>query len=177
MIKKIRFFLPIILLSLIVGCSSKANTYSNSSTSSAYSENLISEESVKEESSTIDSSKEEVSMKSLILKIQDQQLEVFWLDNESVNDLKVLAKDTLTIEMHRFGDFEQVGDLPSSISSNDETLTANYGDIMLYRSNKIVIFYGSNTYSYTKLGHINLRQQELTELLSESDVNISLELK
>ena len=48
---------------------------------------------------------------------------------------------------------------------------------MLYQSNKIVIFYGSNTWSYTKLGHINLSQSELTNILGISDVTIELSLK
>ena len=47
----------------------------------------------------------------------------------------------------------------------------------LYQSNQIVLFYGSNTWSYTKLGHINLSKSELTELLGEEDVTITLALE
>ncbi|MBP3781302.1 MAG: hypothetical protein ILA30_06530 [Selenomonas sp.] len=39
--------------------------------------------------------------------------------------------------------------------------------------NKIVIFYGENSWAYTRLGHINLSQQEMTELLSQGDVSIT----
>lgn len=76
-----------------------------------------------------------------------------------------------------YSDFEQVGSLGKTITSNDETLTTSAGDICLYQSNQIVLFYGSNTYSYTKLGHIVLSKSELTELLGEDDVTITLTLK
>jgi hypothetical protein len=78
--------------------------------------------------------------------------------------------------MNMYGDFEQVGSLGKTITSNDESLTTSAGDICLYQSNQIVIFYGSNTWSYTKLGHINLSNSELTELLGEEDVTIYLSL-
>ena len=64
-----------------------------------------------------------------------------------------------------YSDFEQVGSLGKTITSNDETLTTSAGDICLYQSNQIVLFYGSNTYSYTKLGHIVLSKSELTNFL------------
>jgi hypothetical protein len=57
------------------------------------------------------------------------------------------------------------------------SLTTNPGDIVLYSSNQIVLFYDSNTWSYTKLGHINLSKSELTDLLGDEDVVITLNLK
>lgn len=99
------------------------------------------------------------------------------MDNESVKELKNLAKDGLTIELHQYGGFGQVGSLGSSIKSNDTNITTNIGDICLYQSNQIVLFYGANTYNYTKLGHINLTKTELIELLGDEDVVITLKLK
>ena len=49
--------------------------------------------------------------------------------------------------------------------------------IVLYSSNQIVLFYGSNTWDYTKLGHINLTKNELVDLLADEDVTITLSLK
>lgn len=88
-----------------------------------------------------------------------------------------LAKDGLIITMSKYGGFEQVGSLGTTLPSNDERITTSPGDIVLYSSNQIVIFYESNTWAYTKLGHIVLSKSELTELLGEDDVTITLTLK
>lgn len=61
--------------------------------------------------------------------------------------------------------------------SSDTRITTNPGDIVLYLSNQIVIFYDSNTWSYTKLGHINLSKSESTDLLGDEDVVITFNLK
>lgn len=116
--------------------------------------------------------------KTLVLTLDSSDVDVYWMDNDSVKELKKLAKDGLTIELHQYGGFEQVGSLGSTIKSNDSSITTNAGDICLYQSNQIVFFYGSNTWSYTKLGHINLTKTELVELLGEEEsVSIVLKLK
>ena len=120
---------------------------------------------------------DELMNKTLTLKIGDTEVDVNWLDNDSVTALKKLAKDGLTIEMHMYGGFEQVGSLGTSITSTDIRITTSPGDIVLYSSNQIVIFYDSNTWEYTKLGHINLSKSELVDLLSDEDVTITLSLK
>lgn len=56
--------------------------------------------------------------------------------------------------MKPYGGFEQVGSLPESIVSNDVQITTSPGDIALYSGNSIVIFFGTNSWAYTKLGHI-----------------------
>ena len=119
---------------------------------------------------------DELMNKTLSLKIDNTLVDVNWLDNDSVTALKKLAKAGLTIEMHKYEDFEQVGSLGTSITSADKRITTSPGDIVLYSSNKIVIFYGSNTWAYTKLGHINLSKSELTDLLSDEDVTITIAL-
>lgn len=129
-----------------------------------------------DDNSTTEEEDETANMK-LTLKIGDTLVDVSWLDNESVNALKKLSKDGLTINMNKYGGFEQVGSIGSSLPSNDTRITASAGDIVLYSSNQIVIFYDSNTWAYTKLGHINLSKSELTDLLGDEDVVITLNLK
>lgn len=129
-----------------------------------------------DDNSTTEEEDETANMK-LTLKIGDTLVDVSWLDNESVNALKKLSKDGLTINMNKYGGFEQVGSIGSSLPSNDTRITTSAGDIVLYSSNQIVIFYDSNTWAYTKLGHINLSKSELTDLLGDEDVVITLNLK
>lgn len=116
-------------------------------------------------------------LKSLVLTIDSSEVDVYWMDNDSVKALKELAKDGLTINMSKYGGFEQVGSIGSTLPSADTRITTNPGDIVLYSSNQIVLFYDSNTWSYTKLGHINLSKSELTDLLGDEDVVITLSLE
>ena len=115
--------------------------------------------------------------KTLVLKKDNTEVDVFWADNNSVKALKELAKDGLTINMNKYGGFEQVGSLGKTLPSADTRITTTAGDIVLYSSNQIVIFYDSNTWEYTKLGHISLSKSELVDLLADEDVTISLSLK
>ena len=120
---------------------------------------------------------DETEIMKLTLKIDDTEVDVIWADNDSVKALKNLAKDGLNINMSKYGGFEQVGSIGSTLTSSDTRITTNPGDIVLYSSNQIVLFFDSNTWSYTKLGHINLSKSELTDLLGDEDVVITLNLK
>ena len=120
---------------------------------------------------------DETETMKLTLKIDDTEVDVIWADNDSVRALKNLAKDGLTINMSKYGGFEQVGSIGSTLPSSDTRITTSPGDIVLYSSNQIVIFYDSNTWSYTKLGHINLSKSELTDLLGDEDVVVTIDLK
>ncbi|MBQ5564771.1 MAG: hypothetical protein IIT39_15465, partial [Clostridia bacterium] len=89
------------------------------------------------------------------MTIGSTPVSVKWEDNESVNVLKELCRDQpLTISMSMYGGFEQVGSIGSDIPRNDVQTTTSSGDIVLYSGNQLVVFYGSNSWAYTKLGHI-----------------------
>ena len=113
---------------------------------------------------------EETTMK---MTIDGKDVHVIWEDNVSVKELMSLAP--LKINMSMYGGFEQVGAIGKSISRNDKQLTTNYGDIVLYSGDQIVVFYGSNSWAYTKLGHIDLSEEELTELLGNGDVVLEIQ--
>lgn len=115
--------------------------------------------------------------KTMVLKIDGTEVPVIWENNASVDDLKALAENGLSIEMSMYGGFEQVGPIGQSITSNDEQTTTLPGDIVLYSGNQVVVFYGSNTWAYTRLGKVDLSEEELTALLSNGDVTITLTLQ
>ena len=114
--------------------------------------------------------------KNLNLYIDNTKVSVTWLDNESVAKLKELAQaNPVVINMSRYGGFEQVGSIGTSLPRNDVQLTTSPGDIVLYSGNQMVVFYGANSWAYTKLGRIeNMSADELTELLSGADRTIKL---
>ena len=113
------------------------------------------------------------------MKIGDTEVSVTWEENESVEALKdLVASQELSIQMSMYGGFEQVGPLGTSLPRSDVQTTTEAGDIVLYSGNQIVVFYGSNSWAYTKLGHITDKTQaELAELLSAGDTVITLSLE
>lgn len=108
--------------------------------------------------------------------INDTPVTVEWEDNESAAALKEAVKnDPLTIQMSMYGGFEQVGSLGMPLPRNATRLTTQPGDVILYSGNQMVVFYGSNTWAYTRLGHISDKTtEELTQLLSNDNVTITL---
>lgn len=114
-------------------------------------------------------------LKELTLMVNGRGVPVIWEENPSVVELtEAAAQKEIHVEMSMYGGWEQVGSLGRSISRNDVQQTADNGDIMLYSGNQVVLFYGENTWAYTKLGHIDLSTEEVTALLSSGDVSITL---
>ena len=98
-------------------------------------------------------------------------------DNETVYALaEMLQKVTVVIRMSDYSGFEKVGPLGTSLPASNAQTTTHAGDIVLYNGNQIVIFYGSNSWSYTRLGRID----DLTgwkEALGNGDVTVTFSLK
>ena len=107
------------------------------------------------------------------------RVNVEWEGNESVKALLELAKGgPLTVQMSMYGGFEQVGSLGTSLPRNDTQTTTQAGDIVLYSGDQIVVFYGSNSWAYTRLGHITDKTAgELAELLGHGGVTITLSVE
>ena len=122
---------------------------------------------------------EEESEKMMQMRIDDVLVNVEWEDNESVEALKALCEnEPLVIQMSMYGGFEQVGPLGSSLPSDDVQTTTAAGDIVLYSSSQIVVFYGSNSWAYTRLGHITDQDASaMATLLGNGDVTITISLE
>ncbi len=168
--RTIIFLISLIIISTLVACGK-----SNSTPTPITNEPSTTITTPSDDNQT--TKEDETTNMELTLKINDIEVDVIWTDNDSVRALKNLAKDGLTINMSKYGGFEQVGSIGSTLPSSDTRITTNPGDIVLYSSNQIVIFYDSNTWSYTKIGHINLSKSELIDLLGDEDVVVTLTLK
>ncbi len=116
---------------------------------------------------------------TLKMRINDTDVSVEWEENESVETLRELAKDgPVTVRMSMYGGFEQVGYLGTDLPRNDTQTVTRSGDIVLYSGDQIVVFYGSNSWAYTRLGHImDKSDEEMARLLSNGDVVITLSLE
>lgn len=113
---------------------------------------------------------------TLQMTINGTPVAVEWEDNAAVDALaEAVNGNPLTIQMSMYGGFEQVGALGMSLPQDDEQTTTSAGDIVLYSGNQIVVFYGANTWAYTRLGHITDRGADgMAQLLSNGDVSITL---
>ena len=112
------------------------------------------------------------------MMIGETPVTVAWEDNASVEALKMLAGEGLTVEMSMYGGFEQVGSIGQSLPRDDQQTTTASGDIVLYSGNQMVVFYGSNSWAYTRLGHItDQTPEQMKVLLGSGDVTITLSIK
>ncbi len=118
------------------------------------------------------------------MMIGETPVTVAWEDNASVEALRALAEgllpaeEGLTIEMSMYGGFEQVGSIGQSLPRDDQQTTTTSGDIVLYSGNQLVVFYGSNSWAYTRLGHItDQTPEQMKALLGSGDVTITLSIK
>lgn len=119
---------------------------------------------------------EEESMETIRLFVEEKELTVQWEENAAVDALQELVKEhPLTIQMSMYGGFEQVGALGAALPHEDVQMTTSAGDIVLYSGDQIVLFYGANTWAYTRLGRVSdLSADDMAELLGHGDVEITL---
>ena len=137
------------------------------------------EETVSEDTEETTETEEGEEEMEMILKINDETIRTVWEENDSVEALKKLVSEKpLVIDMSMYGGWEQVGSIGKRLVSHDVQQTATPGDIMLYSSNQIVVFYGNNSWSYTKLGSMSgYSKDELRALLGNGDVTLSISME
>ena len=121
---------------------------------------------------------EEEQMSMMRMKINGTPVTVAWEDNESAAALKELAAGGLEIRMSMYGGFEQVGSIGQRLPASDVQTTTSSGDIVLYSGSQLVVFYGSNSWAYTRLGHITDKTpEEMRALLGSGDVTVTLSVE
>ena len=110
--------------------------------------------------------------------INDTPVTVQWEENESVAALMELVREgPLTVSTSPYGGFEQVGPIGQSLPRSDVQTVTQAGDLVLYSGNQLVVFYGSNTWAYTRLGRITDKTPaELASLLGDGAVTVTLSM-
>ena len=164
-----RFLTNVMCIVFILYLSACGSTTNNQSEDMSNAD-ILDKEIVDGETNT--ASGEESEMK---LFINDVEIPVIWEENDSVAELmEDASKGDIIISMSMYSDFEQVGSLGKKYRSNDKQMTVHNGDIVLYNSSNIVLYYASNTWSYTRLGKMDLPEQEVIDLLSNGNVTIKI---
>lgn len=99
-------------------------------------------------------------------------------DNSSARALyEALCSEPMTYEAHDYGNFEKVGTLSQSFPQNNEQITTQPGDIILYQGNSLCIYYDTNTWTFTRIGKIdNATQQDIKDFVKAGQGNVSITL-
>lgn len=123
--------------------------------------------------SDTNSDMEENMVKKMTLQIGSSRFTATLENNPAVDAFMEMMSDSpVIIQMNDYSGFEKVGSLGTSLPADDRQITTQAGDIVLYNRNQIVIFYGSNSWSYTRLGKVdNLSGWE--DALGSSDVMVT----
>lgn len=140
------------LLLAVLGLSGCGNSSSPADSAPPPSQSVISEQ---ESSHPQDnsSSQEEPMLK---ITVGDQELLATFADNSSAEAFRdLLAQGPVTVSMDDYGGFEKVGSLGTTLTRNDTRITTQPGDVILYQGNQITIYYGTNTWNFTRLAKIN----------------------
>ena len=119
-----------------------------------------------------------VDYNTMNLKVNNSTMKVKLSDNAATKALvERLKEGTITYNAYDYGGFEKVGALGFSLPSNDTYITTEPGDIMLYTSNQLCIFFDSNSWEYTPIGKIEgMTKQQLKDAFGTGEVSITLSL-
>ncbi|WP_407456130.1 cyclophilin-like fold protein [Fibrobacter sp.] len=92
--------------------------------------------------------------------------------------VEFLAQGDLTLDMHDYGSFEKVADLPRSFPRNDKQIDTDAGDIILYQGNSITIYYDKNSWNFTRLARIdNVNKKRLQQILGKGNVKATFSVE
>ena len=126
---------------------------------------------------TLNFDKAQTTMDKMYITIGGQTQSVTLVDNDATRELvAALQSAPITVTLND-NNFEIWGPLGRSLTTKDEQMTAQPGDVVLYNGSNICIFYASNSWSYTRLGKIDgLSESELRTFLKAGQNNIRVTL-
>ena len=114
----------------------------------------------------------------LYVTIGEETRSVTMEDNVGTQALvAALQAENITYEAHDYGNFEKVGALGQSFPTADHQVTTSAGDIVLYNGNNICIFYGSNSWSYTRIGKLDgMSAEDVRRFVNAGGGNVTVTL-
>ena len=127
---------------------------------------------------TLNFAEKQTTMNKMYITIGGVTQPATLVDNAATQALVERLKDgAVTVTLNSSGDFEIWGALGFSLPTSNEQINAQPGDVILYNGSNICIFYGTNSWSYTRLGKIDgLSESELRTFLKAGEGNITVTL-
>lgn len=115
--------------------------------------------------------------RKLKITVGDEVLLATFEDNLSAEEFRdLLAQGPVTVEMNDYGGFEKVGPLGTTLTRSDQQITTQPGDVILYQGDQITIYYGTNSWNFTRLARID-DPTDLREKLGEETVSVTFSLE
>ena len=163
-----RLILYIVILLLFAACSSDA----------ASSVKPTQPETQTPKSSANSSAQTEALVK-LKIHVNDTTFTATLEENSSAKAFaEFLAQGDMTLDMHDYGSFEKVADLPRSFPRNDKQIDTDAGDIILYQGNSITIYSDKNSWNFTRLARIdNVNKKRLQQILGKGNVKATFSVE
>ena len=182
---RISALLLALMLLLLTGCSSTGPAEAGTSEASGSTEETslptVTEPAYENEASEPYSSKSslpEGTDRMFYAHVNGKVLKILAAENSSADAfLDLLKSGDVPVEMHDYGSFEKVGPLGTTLPRNDEQITTEPGDVILYQGDQITIYYDVNNWSFTRLGKVqDLSQAELKDILGSGNVTVTFSL-
>lgn len=180
MVKKLVAIALAALMVVLVGCTGVSGKSASTASSSAGPASSTTIPASTSSSGSARTSGDDSAAQSsvLVIKAGGKSLRATFADTVSAKALKELLEGgSVTLQMDDYGDFEKIGEMPMSQMANDEEMTVGPGDIVLYETNKISIIYGTNKWSYTRIGKIEgATRESILSVLGTGPVEVTLSL-
>ena len=182
---RISALLLALMLLLLTGCSSTGPAETGALTESGSAEETtlptVTEPASKNEASepySTKSSLPEGTDRMFYAHVNGKVLKILAAENSSADAfLDLLKSGDVPVEMHDYGSFEKVGPLGTTLPRNDEQITTEPGDVILYQGDQITIYYDVNNWSFSRLGKVqDLSQAELKDILGSGNVTVTFSL-
>lgn len=115
----------------------------------------------------------------MYITVNDFKLKVTLEQNSSVEALIEILKQGDIVYTAYGNSFEIYGDIGHTLPTNNTHITSQPGDVLLWAGSNICIFFGNNSYSYTRIGKIDGYTTELlkTMLGTNGSVQVKISLK
>ena len=158
----------------LAGCTEKKPESTQSTESIQSTESVDSTESIEmtsvSQESHIDENEAMTPTAIVVVTVGDRAFTVDLDGNSSAEAFyEKLKEDPVKVEMHDYGNFEKVGDLPWELPRNDKEITTEPGDLILYQGNQITVYYAENTWNFKRLGRLNAEPEEILEFFGGKD--------
>ena len=182
---RISALLLALMLLLLTGCSSTGPAETGALTESGSAEETTlptvtepASENEPSEPHATESSLPEGTDRMIYAHVNGKVLKILAAENSSADAfLDLLKAGDVTVEMHDYGSFEKVGPLGTTLPRNDEQITTEPGDVILYQGDQITIYYDVNSWSFTRLGKVqDMSQAELKDILGSGNVTVTFSL-
>ena len=120
-----------------------------------------------------------MDQKQFYITVGETMFTAAFCDNSSAEAFReLLTESPLTIEMHDYGNFEKVGEIGSTLPANDERITTEPGDVILYLGTSVTIYYDTNSWNFTRLGKIyDVTKEELLAAFGDGDVTVTFSIE